>query len=262
MRDIVQSLVAGFRICLMSAFLLATLLQVSVSASEKVTIFAASSLKDVLEDIVYDFNRLENAADIRLSLASSGVLARQIYRGAPADIYISANQSWMDYLVDQGLVVKKQIVPLISNSLVVVGHNAPSIIVDWQTLLKQDRFAMGDPAHVPAGIYAKQALQMNNIWETIEGNAVFGENIRLSLRLVERGDVSAAILYKSDAELTKSVDIIHEFSKSAHDPIIYPMVLLKPDHHLAQHFFDYLKTEQAAAVFRRFGFTVLDGQNG
>lgn len=262
MRDIVQYLVAGFRICVMSAFLLVALLHVSANASEKVTIFAASSLKDVLEDIVQDFNLLEDAIDIRVSLASSGVLARQIFRGAPADIYISANQSWMNYLVDQRLVGTDQIIPLISNSLVVVAHNGSDTMTDWQKLLERDRFAMGDPAHVPAGIYAKQALQMNNTWQNLRRNAVFGENIRLSLRLVERGDVGAAILYKSDAELTKNVAIIHEFDGRSHDPIIYPMVLLKPDNNSANRFFEYLKSAPAKAVFRRFGFTALEDQNG
>lgn len=233
---------------------------VQVKASDKITIFAASSLTDVLGDISQKFNDTFPNIDVKISLASSGVLARQIEQGAPADLFISANQDWMTYLSDRQVIESNLITPLLSNELVVVTRKKyPSEV--WMELLRSERFAMGDPMHVPAGIYAKYALESSEIWNEIKQNAVFGENVRISLRLVSRGEVGAAIVYNSDALLEKELVIAHRFDTSQHEKIIYPLAVLQQNKTVSI-FVDFLTGKEATEIFRAAGFNPVQLDDG
>lgn len=231
-----------------------------VKASDKITVFAASSLIDVLGEITRKFNEIFPDIDVRISFASSGVLARQIEQGAPADVFISANQDWMTYLKGRLVIEGDLITPLLSNELVVVTRKE-NLSKSWKELLGSGRFAMGDPAHVPAGIYAKEALENSNVWKEVPQNAVFGENVRISLRLVSKGEVDAAIVYNSDALLEKDLVITHRFKASQHGGIIYPLVVLQQNE-VVSSFVNFLISDKATAVFGAAGFDPIPPDDG
>lgn len=230
-----------------------------VNASDKITIFAASSLTDVLGEITRKFNETSPNTDVKIAFASSGVLARQIEQGAPADVFISANQDWMTYLEDGEVVEADMITSLLSNELV-VAMGKENASKPWMELLSAERFAMGDPAHVPAGIYAKQALESSGVWNEIKQNAVFGENVRISLRLVSKGEVAAAIVYNSDALLEKELVIAHRFEPAQHGDITYPLAILKQNENVSS-FVNFLSGEKAGDIFRAAGFSPLQLDN-
>lgn len=230
-------------------------------SSDRVTVFAAASLKDALDEIISEFNANSPQNNIIVSYASSGVLARQIAQGASADLFISANQDWVNFLVDERVIVRSQSAGLISNKLVVAVSKQNPVDKPWQDVVTQAKFAMGDPAHVPAGIYAEQALKRLSLWDMAETNAVFGENVRISLRLVSRGEVGAAILYKSDAKLDQTIKIVHEFGPKDHDQIIYPSVLLNDINPVVRQFYQYLTDDKTKEVFSLYGFTQILGSS-
>lgn len=222
-------------------------------SSDKITIFAASSLTNVLGEITQKFNTISPEVDVRISYASSGVLARQIEQGAPADVFISANQDWMTYLQDRDVVKTDMVRPLLSNELVVVTRKE-NASKPWMELLCSGKFAMGDPVHVPAGIYAEEALKSAGVWSEVRHNAVFGENVRISLRLVAKGEVDAAIVYNSDALLEKELVVAHRFGATKHSGIIYPLAILKSKK-AALSFVNFLVSEEAMDIFREAGFS-------
>lgn len=224
----------------------------AAKASDRITIFAASSLTDVLGEITRKFNATFPNTDVKISFASSGILARQIEQGAPADIFISANQDWMIYLDDLHVVEHDLITPLLSNELVVATRNE-NASQPWMELLRSERFAMGDPVHVPAGIYAKQALERSGVWDEVRQNAVFGENVRISLRLVSKGEVGAAIVYNSDALLDKELIIAHRFAAAQYGGIIYPMAVIKQNETVSS-FINFLSGNKARETFLAAGF--------
>lgn len=223
-------------------------------AQERITIFAAASVKDALDEIVETYQSQIPDADIKVSYASSGVLARQIEEGAPADIYISANKNWMDYLLSGSMVRSENVEIIAENSLVIAVQNAHEDGMQPEQLLTNERFAMGDPAHVPAGIYGKQAIQALGLWKEAGANAIYGENVRLSLLALERGEVGAAITYYSDVLTTQDVKVGYFFSPSSHDAIIYPAALINPQSDSVAAFFQFLGGPGAKDVFEKRGF--------
>lgn len=239
---------------LISVFLITPAFTISIHAQERVVVFAASSVKDALDKISADFEAETPDIDIVLSYASSGVLARQIANGAPADIFLSANEDWMGYLVAQDQFKDNETKILATNELVVVASQTVAQNQDWSQVLANGRFAMGDPSHVPAGTYAKQALETLSIWGGVSKNAVFTENIRVALSIVERGEVNAGILYKSDAQLSDELRIIHVFTESDHERISYPIVRLNRTNDAARLYFEFVSTARAQSVFNTFGF--------
>ncbi|MEM6463750.1 MAG: molybdate ABC transporter substrate-binding protein [Pseudomonadota bacterium] len=225
-------------------------------AAERTLVFAAASMRDAVEELARSFAR-EGGHDIVVSVASSGTLARQIETGAPADIYISADPAWMDYLQARGLILSESRVDVAANTLVAVaqkrGQVAPGT-VDRAQVLIAERIAMGDPRHVPAGAYAQQSLVHLGLWQILEPRAVFAENVRVSLALAARGDVDYAIVYGSDARMGKDLDIVYTFASAAHAPIVYPAALTRDAGEKANTFLDYLQSEAARSVFASFGF--------
>ncbi|MEG1212565.1 MAG: molybdate ABC transporter substrate-binding protein [Leclercia sp.] len=228
----------------------------------KITVFAAASLTNAMQDIATVYKKEKNV-DVVSSFASSSTLARQIEAGAPADLFISADQKWMDYAVDKKAVDTASRATLLGNSLVVVapkasvqGEFAITDKTDWTSLLKDGRLAVGDPDHVPAGIYAKEALQKLGAWETLSPKLAPAEDVRGALALVARNEAPLGIVYGSDAVAEKGVKVVGTFPEDSHKKVEYPVAII--DGHknaTVSAFYDYLKGPQAAAIFKRYGFT-------
>ncbi len=228
----------------------------------KITVFAAASLTNAMQDIAAVYKKEKNV-DVVSSFASSSTLARQIEAGAPADLVISADQKWMDYAIDKKAVDAASRVTLLGNSLVVVapkasaqGEVAINKETPWSSLLKGGRLAVGDPEHVPAGIYAKEALQKLGAWETLAPELAPAEDVRGALALVARNEAPLGIVYGSDAVAEKGVKVVGTFPEDSHKKVEYPVAII--DGHknaTVSAFYDYLKGPQASAIFKRYGFT-------
>lgn len=235
-----------------------------VNAAENITVFAAASLTNALQDIASQYEK-DNPVKVVSSFASSSTLARQIEQGAPADLFISADQQWMDDAVEKKTIEAGSRVTLLGNDLVLVAPTAsqPAPVsltknTDWKSLLNGQRLAVGDPDHVPAGIYAKEALQNLGAWEQLSPVMARSNSVRAALALVERNETPYGIVYGSDAIASKKVTVVGIFPKESHKPVEYPLAIVK-DHSNAsvKAFYDYLKGPQAAAIFKQYGFAPL-----
>lgn len=238
-------------------FLALFLSSLSATASDRVLVFAAASMKDAVEAVAASYYDATGNRVV-VSLASSGTLARQIEAGAPADVFLSANPDWMDYLAARDLIDQESRAVAAGNSLVIVqkSKNGQVTGAAMPQTLQADRFAMGDPNHVPAGIYARQALQSLGLWDGAKENAAYGENVRVALAMAARGDVSGAIVYRSDAAMRDDLDIVFEFPPTSHLPIRYPVALTSRADDDARSFLSFLLEEVRAGALTPFGFTV------
>jgi len=241
-----------------------------VRADDQVTVFAASSLIDAMEKAgaVYHQATGEN---VRFSFAASSTLARQIMAGAPARIFASANEGWMDALDEKGLLEPGTRISPIANSLVLVAPKdaAPTGLndimtgrngiksLDFDAILGPDGFlAVGDPAHVPAGIYAREALENLDLWSRLEDRLARADNVRSALALVARGETPLGIVFGTDARISRDISIIATFPKQAHSPIRYPFAILKGEKSpKVARFFTFLTGPEGQAIFVAFGFT-------
>ncbi|SFN48937.1 molybdate ABC transporter substrate-binding protein [Xenorhabdus japonica] len=236
----------------------------NVWATDKVTVFAAASLTNTLDDIAAQYKK-EKQGDIVASYASSSTLARQIEQGAPADIFISADQQWMNYATDKQLIAENTRHTLLGNQLVLIapkGSKLDKIDINretkWKSLLTGERLAVGDPDHVPVGIYAKESLQYLNAWDTVNPLMARTNNVRSGMALVERAEAPLGIVYGSDAVASNKVKVVGVFPPESHKPVEYPVAIIKGHEKQAVHdFYDYLKTPEAAAIFKRYGFSPL-----
>ena len=225
------------------------------------TVFAAASLTNALQDIAAAWAKQGHPTPL-LSFASSSILARQIAEGAPVNIYASADEKWMNYLAQHGMIVPGTRRDLLRNDLVlIVPANHPTRVkigpgFDLAPLLGPNgRLAVGDPAHVPAGIYARQALQHLGLWANVEPHLARAEDVRAALLLVERGEAPAGIVYGTDAAVSRRVMIAGIFPPDSHPPITYPFAIVKGgDTAQARAFFAFLQGPQARALFARRGF--------
>lgn len=231
-------------------------------ANDNITVFAAASLTNALQDIATQYQK-EAQVNVVSSFASSSTLARQIDAGAPADIFISADQKWMDYAADKKNIDSASRKTLLGNSLVVIApDNSPikQLKIDkqtpWVSLLKGGRLATGDPAHVPAGIYAQQALTSLGAWNSVAPHLAPAEDVRGALALVERGEAPLGIVYGSDAVASKGVKVVGTFPADSHPKVEYPLAIVK-GHQNARvtAFWRYLQGPEAAAIFKQYGFT-------
>jgi molybdate transport system substrate-binding protein len=248
-----------------AAGLLAGLLAVAaptLGRAAEATIFAAASTTNAISEIAALFEA-QGEGRIVASFASSSILAKQIENGAPADIFVSANPRWMDYLEARGLVVPGSRRDLAGNRLVLIApHDEAHDIeigpeLDLLDLLGRDRLAIGDPDHVPAGIYGRQALETLGLWRTVAQRLARAADVRAALVMVERGDTPLGIVYASDAAMSPRVRVVGRFPAELHPPIHYPAALVAGrDSPLAQSFFTFLGGAEARAVFARHGFTV------
>ncbi|MCW6624527.1 molybdate ABC transporter substrate-binding protein [Yersinia ruckeri] len=239
-----------------------SMLSGSAMAAENITVFAAASLTNALQDIAIQYKQ-EKQIDVVASYASSSTLARQIEQGAPADLFISADQQWMDYAIDKKQIVDSTRYTLLGNELVLIAPNESKIDkvtinqkTEWKKLLDGGRLAVGDPDHVPAGMYAKEALESLGAWSTLAPEMARANNVRSAMALVERAEAPLGIVYGSDAIASKKVKVVGVFPEQSDKPVEYPMAIVK-DHENAtvSAFYDYLKGPEAAAVFKHYGFT-------
>jgi molybdate transport system substrate-binding protein len=223
-------------------------------ADEALTVFAAASFRDVLEDVAEGY-QVRTGTEIRLVLAASSVLARQIDAGAPADLFVSANEDWVTWLADRGRIEPAEIRVIAGNRLVIALAPGVGAQGGAEALLSRGRFAMGDPAHVPAGVYAKSALESLGLWTKLSPRAVFTENVRIALEFVRRGEVGAAIVYASDLKLAPELVKALEFPEHSHPPIRYGAAPIKNGDGKAREFLDYLAGPEGRQKLQAFGFS-------
>ena len=242
---------------------LCVLLVPLVARAQELTVFAAASLTDAMKDVSALWIKAGHPP-LRMSFASSSTLARQIEQGAPVNVFASADEKWMDYLAQKNLIVADTRKDLLGNDLVlVVPANKPQHVsigpgFDLMGLLGPNgRLAVGDPAHVPAGIYAEQALKKLGLWDAVSPRLASAEDVRSALLLVERGEAPAGIVYGTDAAVSKAVMVAGTFPASSHDPVSYPFAVIKAgDTPQARALLTFLSGPQARAVFLQRGFKV------
>jgi molybdate transport system substrate-binding protein len=249
-----------------AAFVLSAggLAQQAFAQGKDVVILAAASLKNALDEASAAWAR-QTGKSTRISYAASSALARQIEGGIPADIFISADVPWMDYVAERKLTKPASRSDYLGNQIVLIAGKDSKIDLkiekgfDLRGALGRDgRLAMGNVDAVPAGKYGKAALQHLGVWPSVSDRVAQAENVRMALTLVSRGEAPLGIVYKTDAASDPAVRIIGAFPADSHPAIIYPMALLasstNPD---AQAFVDYLRTPAAKPFFEKQGFTVL-----
>ena len=231
-------------------------------ARAEVLLFAAASTASAVSEVIalYAAGKGER---VRASFASSGTLARQIALGAPANVFLSANRRWMDYLDRRRLIVSGSRLDLFGNRLVLIAPKASAIVLAigpgfaLLRALGDGRLAVADPAHVPAGLYARQALTALGVWDAIAPRTARAGDVRGALALVARGEVPAGIVYATDLRVSRRVRLIGTFPPSSHTPITYPAALVAgQDTRAAHRFYVFLMSGAALRVFARHGFAV------
>ncbi|HBK46614.1 MAG TPA: molybdate ABC transporter substrate-binding protein [Xanthomonadaceae bacterium] len=244
---------------------LALALPVLAHAQSPLTVFAAASLKESMDEAAAAYQQA-TGTPVRVSYAASSTLARQIEQGAPADVFMSADLEWMDYLQQRQQVDPAQRRNLLGNTLVLVAPAASTVEVDparpgaiAQALGEHGRLAVGQTSSVPAGKYAKAALQKLGQWDSVSNKLAESESVRAALMLVARGEASLGIVYGSDAQADAKVRVVATFPASSHDPIVYPVAPLKGSANpAAPAFVQWLGSAPAKAIFVRRGFSLQD----
>lgn len=234
----------------------------AAARSKPPLVLAAASLQESLTAAANAWSANGHPKPV-LSFASSAALARQISAGAPADLFISADEAWMDAVADKGLIRPETRVSVLANKLVMVAPAASKAQLSigpgfpLARALGTGRLAMADPDAVPAGKYGKAALVKLGIWRGIEAKVARAENVRAALALVERGEAPFGIVYATDAKATKAVRIVDTFPENTHPPIIYPIARLKTSTNAeAEGFRRFLLSSEGKAIFQRYGFDV------
>jgi molybdate transport system substrate-binding protein len=202
----------------------------------------------------------QTGVHVLTSFASSSTLARQIEQGARADLYLSANTKWMDYLQERNLIASQTRVDLLANRIVLVTQTSPSL-TSWKDIQPLENFAgklaMGDPDHVPAGMYGKTSLTNLGVWDKIASQVVPAKDVRGALLLVETGQAPLGLVYATDAAASKHVSVVYKLPESSHKPVRYPLALTDAKSNDAAAFAVYLQSEEARSVFERAGFQVI-----
>jgi molybdate transport system substrate-binding protein len=225
-----------------------------------VTVFAAASLIEPLREIAADYEK-QSGDKVVFNFAASGMLARQIEEGAPADIFFSADEPKLDGLAQKGLLVNETRRNRLANSLVLVaGMDAPTMHSPAElTNAAIKRIGLGDTKTVPAGTYAKAYLEKAGVWAAIERKVIPCENVRAVLAAVESGNVDVGIVYKTDAAISRKAKVAYEVPENEGPKIIYPLAQVKggPSPDAAKKFLAYLESGNADNVFTRHGFGIL-----
>lgn len=228
----------------------------------RLTIFAAASLTEALSDVGKAYADAGHEPPV-FSFAATSALARQIENGAPAALFISADEEWMDYLAARKLIDAPSRVSVLGNSLVLVVPKGEALDIaigpqfDLAGALKGRKLSLADPTGVPAGRYAQAALTSLGVWKTVEPLVVRADNVRGALTFVERKEAAAGIVYATDAALTDKVAVAGTFPATSHPPISYPLAIIaRKDSADARAFRDFLLSEPAKAIYRKYGFAV------
>ena len=252
---------------LLSLGLLCLTIAASLPAAEvqqpQILVFAAASLTDALQEASAAY---EKAAHVKVksSFDSSSVLARQIEAGAPADVFISADTTWMDYLQSRNLIQAASRKNLLGNQLVLIAPADSQIQLKiaphfpLAAALGEGKLATGDPDSVPAGRYARSALTKLGVWDSVAPRLARAENVRVALLYVARGEAPLGIVYTSDALADKRVRVVDTYPADTHEPIVYPIALTTSAKSEAAAFVAYLAGPQGREIFVKYGFTVPD----
>lgn len=254
----------GIRACraigvVLACALLAGLAHAGEQERTGITVFAAASLAESLQELAAAYQK-QTGIPVHVSLASSGMLARQIGAGAKADVFISAGVAWMDDLEQRHLILPGTRRVLVTNRLVLIapagsavtlklGPNAPVVAA-----LRSGRLAVADPDNVPAGRYAKAAFTSLGIWKELEPHLVRAENVRAALMSVARGEAPLGVVYATDARAEPRVRVLDTFPESSHPPIVYPMPLVSGASGISSGIESFLESPAAVAVFAKAGF--------
>ncbi len=239
--------------------------QVSVEPKSSVTltISAAASLKDSLEEIASLYEQEHKNVKLIMNFGASGSLQKQIEQGAPADLFLSAGQKQMTALIDGQFVTADSKIELLHNRLVLIVPSDATVIPESLETLKEEGFskiAVGEPEVVPAGSYSKESLENGQLWDTLQPKMVFAKDVTQVLTYVESGNADAGFVYESDAKLSGKVKTALVVDEESHAPIVYPagivMATKYPDD--ADQFLNFLQTAAARDIFVNHGFTVTD----
>jgi molybdate transport system substrate-binding protein len=246
-------------LCVWLGVLLATCAIATLQAAT-INVFAAASLTDALKEIAVGYEK-QSGNKVAFNFGASSLLARQIEEGAPADIFFSADEAKMDGLEAKGLILKGTRKSRLSNSLVIVVATENGAAIDSPRDLATDkvkRLALAEPRTVPAGIYAKEYLQKQKLWAAVEKKVVPTENVRAASAAVEAGNAEAGIVYKTDSAISKKVRVAYEVPAADSPSISYPMAIVKESKQIeaAKQFLKHLDSDEAARIFKKFGFIV------
>jgi molybdate transport system substrate-binding protein len=250
---------------LFAAFLiLCGSLPTPAAAEDKIlTVFAAASMKNALDDIDAAF-AAKTGVKVNASYAASSTLAKQIEQGAPADIFVSADTDWMDYAVGKKTINEATRINLLGNSIVLIAPKDAKIDTvaigpgfDLAGLVGAGRIATGDVKSVPVGKYAKSALEKLGAWQAAEPKFAMAESVRAALTLVARGEAAFGIVYATDARVEPGVKIVGTFPADSHPPIIYPVAATSTARPEALAYLDFLRSQAAKTVLEKYGFSYL-----
>jgi len=233
-----------------------------LAAAQDVTVFAAASLTNVFEDIAKAY-RAKGGGPVKFSFAASSTLAKQIESGASADIFASADEDWMNYLAERKLIEPATRSSRLGNTLVLIVPASDKKTIDIKPgfdlagMIGNGKLVTGDPAHVPVGRYAQQALTKLGVWDAVAPKIARTDNVRAALLLVERGEAPFGIVYATDAATSAKVYVAGTFPADSHEPISYPFAILaKRDRPEVKSFFEFLFGPEAQAIYRKAGFTI------
>jgi molybdate transport system substrate-binding protein len=226
-----------------------------------ITVFAAASLTDSMKKIARAY-QVKTGTKVILSFGGSNILAQQINRGASADIFMSADPKWMDFLQKNDRIVDSSRHALLHNRLVLIGGaDSPPITIaqhfNLAGALGGGRLAIANPNAVPAGLYAKAALTALGVWNSVKDKLAPAENVRLAMMFVSRGEAPYGIVYETDAKVDPTVHVVGVFPEKTHPPITYPVALTRTASPQAKDFLAYLSGPQARAIFKSAGFSPL-----
>ena len=239
----------------------------SIGESDRpLRVFAAASLASVMPAVADAFQKEFEKTEVEFNFAASSILAKQIERGAHADFYLSANLQWMQFLMEKKKIQKDSQVIFLGNELVLVtSENSQRNLTGLEDLLSSDisRIALADWSHVPAGIYAKTALKKAGLWEKIKSKCIPALDVRAALAYVERGDVDYALVYRTDAAISRNVLIAVSLPKEIQPDIQYSAAATpNSTHPLSAAFLSFLKSQAAKRIFRESGFIIPESESG
>jgi molybdate transport system substrate-binding protein len=234
------------------------------SAQDKsLTVFAAASMKNALDDIDAAYTG-KTGVKIIASYAASSALAKQIEQGAPADIFMSADTDWMDYAANRNVISTPTRLNLLGNSIVLVAPKDSGVDkvtigqgFDLAKLAGAGKIATGDVNAVPVGKYAKAALEKLGAWDAVGPKFAMGESVRAALTLVARGEAALGIVYATDARVEPGVKIVGTFPVDSHPPIIYPVAATTTAKPEAASYLGFLRSSAAKSIFEKYGFSFL-----
>ncbi|HVB48970.1 MAG TPA: molybdate ABC transporter substrate-binding protein [Burkholderiales bacterium] len=236
----------------------------AVAHAQDLLVFAAASLRNALDGVIAAY-AAHGGAKVTVSYAASSALAMQIEAGAPAQLFISADLKWMDYLEQHHFIQVDSRRNLVGNRLVLIAPAPakPSVRIEpgfpLRELLHGGRLALADPGSVPAGLYAKAALEKLGVWDSVKDRIAAAENVRFALAFVARGEAPLGIVYASDALAEPRVRVVATFPADSHPPIIYPVALTTASGwRRARPLEDFLGSPEAGTIFRRWGFAPLN----